>query len=147
MTQVPIIWPDTAYVPGRTPRPPDGLYDPIRDTAVPGMTPEELAQSAAMQHGYAYIEAGFYWEAHEVLEPVWMALPQGSAERDLVQGLIQTANGLLKLRMERPRAARRLHAIAQALMDGSLHKPIPAFQPERAHEALRRLEAGLDSAI
>lgn len=143
MTQVPIIWPDVAYVPGRTPRPPDGQYDSIRDTAVPGMTPPDLAQSPAMQHGYAYIEAGFYWEAHEVLEPVWMALPQGSAERDLVQGLIQTANGLLKLRMERPRAARRLYEIAGNLMQRPGPAPIPAFQQDRAKRCLARLEDAL----
>lgn len=139
MTQVPIIWPDVAYVPGRTPRPPDGYYDSIRDTALPGMSLDALAQSAAMLHGYAYIEAGFFWEAHEVLEPVWMALPQGSAERDLVQGLIQTANGLLKLRMERPRAARRLYDIAGKLMQHPGPAPIPAFQLERAMACLATL--------
>ncbi len=46
-------------------------------------------------------------------EPVWMALPLGSGERLFVQGLIQLANGFLKLRMGRPRAARRLCAMAR----------------------------------
>lgn len=110
------IIPAQAYVPGRTERPAEGVYDPIRETAQAGMTAEALARSAAFRHGLLYIESGFYWEAHEVLEPVWMALPEHSTERRFVQALIQTANGLLKLCMERPKAALRLCGIARGLL-------------------------------
>ena len=107
--------PAHAYVPGRNERHPEGAFDAIRETAAPGMDAEALACSDAFRHGLRYIESGHYWEAHEVLEPVWMALPEGG-NRDFVQGLIQLANGLLKLRMERPRAALRLAKIARDLM-------------------------------
>ena len=126
-----VHWPAWAYVPGRTERHADGAFDTIRATACLGMSPRALALSAAMRHGFAYAEARFFWEAHEVLEPVWMALPNGSAERDLVQGLIQTVNGLLKIRMDRPKAARRLSKIAGDLIRSAAPKAIPEFEPAR----------------
>lgn len=65
------------------------------------------------------METGYFWEAHEVWEPVWMALPAGAAERALAQATIQLANASLKARMGRPRAVSRLCDIAQALLDGA----------------------------
>jgi predicted metal-dependent hydrolase len=75
------------------------------------MTEAELAASPAFRAGLAWLHAGFFWEAHEVLEPVWMALPEGPA-RQMAQALIQLANARLKGRMGRPRAAARLRALA-----------------------------------
>ncbi|MDD9908630.1 MAG: DUF309 domain-containing protein [Ahrensia sp.] len=80
------------------------------------MTPEALVGSEAFQCGLHYLETGYFWEAHEVLEPVWLALPAGSAERFLVQALIQFANAKLKLEMQRPRAAKRICAIVGDLL-------------------------------
>lgn len=139
MTEKPIFWPKVAYVPGKTARPADGAFDAIRQTACAGMAPPDLAQSEAMRHGYAYLEAGYFWEAHEVLEAVWMALPEGSPERRFVQGVIQVANGRLKLRMDWPKAAGRLHMMAAALLEAGPVAPNPAFQPQRAEMALAEL--------
>ena len=49
-------------------------------------------------------------EAHEVWEPVWLACRPNSAERRLLQALIQYANAALKAEMGRDRAAARLLA-------------------------------------
>lgn len=106
-----LTMPSHAYVPGQTPRHPEGAFDALRDTARPGMTAAVLAMTPAFRAGLLYLEKGFYWEAHEVLEPVWMALPRGSAERHLVQALIQLANARLKARMGRSRAVGRLGGI------------------------------------
>lgn len=113
-SDAPIPLPVQAYIPGATPRPAEGSYDALRETAQPGMSVEALATSTAMRAGLAFLEHGFFWEAHEVLEPVWMACPKKSAERVYVQALIQIANAALKLKMERPKACLRLCAIAQA---------------------------------
>ncbi|WP_341861297.1 DUF309 domain-containing protein [Gymnodinialimonas sp. 57CJ19] len=110
------LTPTHAYVPGKTPRHPEGCFDPIRDTARPGMTEQELAESAAFQTGVAYLEHGYFWEAHELLEPVWMVLPEGSDARLMVQALIQLANAHLKQKMDRPKAALRLCDIVHALL-------------------------------
>lgn len=104
--------PPFACVPGLTPRHAPGTFDALHASVRPGMTVAALAKTAAFRAGFRYHDAGFYWEAHEAWEPVWQALPPNSAERQFVQALIQLANAELKLRMNRPRAARRLCVIA-----------------------------------
>ena len=122
MTAGALFRPTHAYVPGRTPRHPEGTFDALRATVRAGDAPAALAQSAAFQAGLHYLDTGFYWEAHEVLEPVWMALPRCSAERSFVQALIQLANGRLKLVMDRPKAALRLALIARDHLGDSLRR-------------------------
>lgn len=104
--------PPFACIPGLTPRHAPGTFDALHASVRPGMTPAALAKTAAFRAGLRYHDAGYFWEAHEAWEPVWQALPPNSAERQFVQALIQLANAELKLRMMRPRAARRLCAIA-----------------------------------
>ena len=106
--------PPHAYVPGRTARHDAALFrDEIAEIA-PAMTAEALAASRAWRGGWACFNAGFFWEAHELFEPVWMALPPDAPERQLVQGAIQLANAGLKRSMGRPEAVRRLVHLAQA---------------------------------
>ena len=111
-----IEFPPYAHIPGITERHPDGAFDSIRNTAHVGMNANALAESQAFQFGLAYMEAGYFWEAHEVLEPVWMALDEGGDERTVVRALIQLANGRLKLEMSRPKAALRLCSIIRELL-------------------------------
>ena len=106
--------PPFAYVPGQTARHSEGAFDAIRDTAQSGMDEAALAGSDAFQTGLRYLRDGFYWEAHEVLEPVWMLCPPNTPARAMVQGLIQLANARLKEKMGKPGAAARLYAIARA---------------------------------
>ena len=118
--------PAYAYVPGQTPRHAEGGFDPLRATARVGMSVDQLAQCMAWRTGLTYLEAGFFWEAHELMEPVWMALPHDSAERDLVQMMIQLANASLKARMGRPSAVLRLcvrvEGMAGGLPDSVFHR-------------------------
>jgi len=138
--QAALIYPEYAYLPGRTPRHPDGWFDAIRDTVQPGLSAPELAQTSAWQAGLAYLEQGFFWEAHEVLEPVWMALPQGSVERELVQALIQLANACLKREMGRPRAVLRLCAMVTRHLDQVGDAPVMGQAPSELRTAVRALE-------
>lgn len=103
--------PPFAHVPGENARHAEGAFDHIRASVTPEMDEGALAASAAFRHGLHWLERGYFWEAHEVLEPVWMACPDGDA-RALTQGLIQLANARLKRRMARPRAAARLYEMA-----------------------------------
>ncbi|MFP4274357.1 MAG: DUF309 domain-containing protein [Paracoccaceae bacterium] len=109
--------PPHAYVPGRTPRHPEGAFDEIRDSVSDGMAASALCATEAWRTGLRWFEEGYYWEAHEVLEPVWMAAPPNAPERHMVQAVIQAANARLKRRMGRPRAAERLEARVSALLD------------------------------
>jgi hypothetical protein len=107
--------PPYAYLPGVTPRHTDGIFDGLRDTAIG--RPEELALSPAWRVGLEWCAAGYFWEAHELWEVVWMALPLNSPQRRMVQGMIQLANAGLKARMGRVRAVARLKAMARAHFD------------------------------
>lgn len=105
--------PTHAYIPCQTPRHPSGAFDAVRSSVRQGMSPQDLAASPAMQVGLRYLAEGFYWEAHEVLEPVWMACPPNSRERAIAQALIQIANARLKTVMGRKAAAIRILALAK----------------------------------
>ena len=109
--------PPHAYIPGQTPRHPEDWFDPIKDGVREARTAAELAQTKAFRAGLAYLEAGYFWECHEVLEAVWMQTGQDTAEREMVQALIQLANARLKLRMDRPRAVARLCDMVEAHLD------------------------------
>ncbi len=87
-------WP---HIPGRTDQPDYAWLTAISDDSA---TRVRLAVSL--------IQNDFHWEAHELLEPVWHALPPQSASRDMIRAVIQLANALLKIEMRRPSAAARL---------------------------------------
>jgi predicted metal-dependent hydrolase len=71
--------------------------------------------NAAYLYGHRLLEAGFYWEAHEVWEAVWMNCRPNSTEKVLLQALIQQANARLKRSMGKENAARRLESMVEAL--------------------------------
>lgn len=111
MSDAGIALPDHAYVPGVSPRHDEGTFAALRHTAHRNMSVQQLASSEAFRAGLHFFHMGYYWEAHEVLEPVWLATPAASAERHVVQALIQLANAALKKQMGRPRAVLRLCAM------------------------------------
>lgn len=132
-----------AYIPGKTERHPEGLFDPVRETVSSGMTSLELADSPAFLSGIAYMEAGFYWEAHELLEPVWIALPEGSVEQRFVQALIQLANAHLKLNMGRAKAAVRLCVIVRDLLSDTSGEVIMSLRLDKVLQQVTSLEHDL----
>lgn len=106
--------PDLAvpYWPGQTARPDPVLFDALCDTASVG---DPLA-SDAWRAGTLWYDEGFFWEAHEMWEAVWMAALPNSAARLLAQAAIQMANLRLKAAMGQPRAAVRIHDRAARLV-------------------------------
>lgn len=106
--------PPHAYVPGSTPRHPDDLFDRFKG-GLSAFAPEAMHETPAWTAAWAFIADGYFWEAHEVLEPVWMACPPNAPQRLLVQAVIQHANACLKAEMGAPKAAARLNAEADRL--------------------------------
>ena len=78
------------HIPGRTARPPEGSIAP------------------GLDEGFALYDAGYFWEAHEAWEPVWMDLPPNAPEKAEMAALIQLANARLKLVMGKGRAVARI---------------------------------------
>ena len=105
--------PPHAYLPGQTERHPEALFEAFHRPIAPSLTAEDAASSPSWAAGWSLMQAGYGWEAHEVLEPVGMALPDGAAPKIFVQAVIQGANATLKARMGRRKAALRLCAIAR----------------------------------
>jgi len=100
------------HLPGQTPRPPDGAFDSLKAGLSPGMAVAELQHHAGLRGGVRLLAMGYCWEAHEVLEAVWLSTVPGSREQHFVRALIQLANARLKWRMGQERAAARIAALS-----------------------------------
>ncbi len=111
-----MILPPKPHVPGRTPRPPEALFEPLQSPLSADLSPSDLLASAAFHEGLRAFRMRYYWEAHELWEAVWMALPPAGPDRLRLRGVIQLANAGLKGRMGRPTAARRILALADAAL-------------------------------
>jgi hypothetical protein len=102
MCAVDLPLPPYRHIPGLNARPEGALFDAVKSDG-----------TQAWFYGIRLFNSGFYWEAHEVLEAVWLNALPNSRERYLVQAVIQLANGLLKEAMGRPNARRRLAGLAR----------------------------------
>lgn len=112
--------PEQPYLPGKIPRPETGVVFDVSARAGDDVTADNWRDSEAWAAGFVLLRRGFFWEAHEVWEPVWHALAPDSPERFFVQAAIQFANARLKAIMGRDTAARRIDAIAAALLETAL---------------------------
>ena len=102
--------PQWAYVPGETAEA-DIDYETLSQARalVPSRFRDFVpARHPALRYGLALNDHGFFWESQQILEAVWAAAPQGGRERILLRACIQIAGANLKLRMQKPPAARRL---------------------------------------
>lgn len=70
--------------------------------------PDNWRENRTYRYGWSLFKAGFYWEAHEVWEPVWLASRPNSLERGFLKAAIQMTNACLKQAMGNNNAARRL---------------------------------------
>lgn len=136
--------PEYAYIPGLSPRHDDILFAKVR-TSVPSVTRSaEQADNPAWQFGLQLLGLGFFWEAHEVLEPVWVNAAPNSAERHMVQAVIQLANAGLKLVMHRRDAVSRILAQAEELVGRASNpggEPVMGIGREDALSCISALRA------
>lgn len=116
--------PPYAFVPG-------GEHPhPTRDPAGHAHRAPPVPLASAFAWGVDLYNHGYFWEAHEAWEDPWRAAPPGSAEAELLRGLIQCAAACLKLRAGRREAAQRIGARARAHLQ----------QASEGHAAARGLD-------
>ena len=118
--QVPL--PAYAFVPGLQPHPMKGAGG-HRHLADGGPAePPGLQWWAGWRflHGLDLLDHGYLWEAHEVLEHLWLADPDDAQRRALLQGLIQAAAAALTLHLGRAEAAARLAGRSAARLRAAL---------------------------
>jgi hypothetical protein len=102
-------FPRYAYLPGRHPHP---VRDPrghsYQAEEPPLTVPIEAALgSAPYRWGVDLFNHGYYWEAHEAWEPLWLAARQSTPHLLFFKGLILLAAAGVKIREGKPTPARR----------------------------------------
>lgn len=112
----PLVLPRHAHVPGAGAEPDRAPLEAAKARVARPVTDAGWEQNEPYRYGAALCLAGYFWEAHEVWEAVWLACPPNARERRLLRALIQLANAGLKLKMGRVQAARRLLGEAEALL-------------------------------
>lgn len=92
-------FPPRAYLPGFGVRP---VAEP--PTGAP-LDPERWRACVAYVHGLALFDRGYYWEAHECWEQLWILAGRAGPVAALLRGLIQLAAAAIKLRQGRTAGA------------------------------------------
>lgn len=96
-------------------------------------------------YGIRLINEGFYWEAHEALEPVWMSTSANTREQYLTQGVIQLANCALKKTMQKPAAARKLGILTRECLQRAFPgSPVNALMGLYYDELLQAIDIAVD---
>ncbi len=110
--------PPYSYVTGRYPHP---TSDPLGHSfghaplSPPPIVPERYAESRAYLFGLDLFNHGYYWEAHETWEALWIAAGRSGTTADFLKGLIKLAAAGVKVREGRPDGVRRHAARAREL--------------------------------
>ena len=108
--------PARPHRPGENERPTGDLRAPVSSSVELQLSTANWTSHDAYLYGFVLYRRGYYWEAHEIWEPVWMQCPPNSVERLLLQAIIQIANAALKESQQKTKASKRLHAIALELL-------------------------------
>lgn len=138
-----VIRPSHAYVPGVNERHPEIAFDDLKVGVTEGMSETEMRESLAWRAAQEYRAEGYFWECHEVLEPLWMAAEDGPL-RSFLQAVIQMANAQLKEKMGRTKASIRLcdivctHLNDCAGREDILGKSVDALRTEARELASRQ---------
>ncbi len=99
--------PGWSYVPGETDEADHDTLWQAKSLVPPRFRDFVPARHPALRYAIALNDAGYFWEAQQVLEALWAAAPQGGRERILLRACVQIASANLKLRMQKPRVAAR----------------------------------------
>jgi hypothetical protein len=111
--------PSYTHIPGVTPHPigdPRGHSFGKAHVACPKPEWQTLPGCELFQNGCQLFNAGYYWEAHEAWEAVWIAAGRTGLIADFVKGLIKIAAAGVKLREASVVGAQRHLLRAQELL-------------------------------
>ncbi len=106
--------PPYTHIPGITPHPISGPNGHMRDSA-------DHVDIESREHqlsvGTHLFNLGFYWEAHEAWEHLWIALGRSGDDADIVKGLIKLAACGVKCLEANPTGAGRHASRAAKLLN------------------------------
>lgn len=105
--------PPYTYVPGYAPHPVSDVQGHMREQNLP----ESWCPQDHLKWGTYLFEHGYYWEAHEAWESLWLALGRTSNDALIVKGLIKLAASGVKCREGNASGAIRHASRALELLD------------------------------
>ena len=114
--------PPYSYVPGMHLHPireEDGHSFGV-EVSVSDFDPEAWRECSEFLFGIDLFNSGYYWEAHESWEAVWIAVGRTGVVADFLKGLIKLAAAGVKAREENDNGVRRHAARAEQLFTQSL---------------------------
>lgn len=104
--------PSYRYLPGRTPHPtrdPEGHSYAIETAHVDSFSPDNWSACAEYLYAIDLLNHGYWWEAHESLEAIWLACDRGRTKTGrFIQGVLQIGIGQMKQHLGQRSAATRL---------------------------------------
>ena len=112
--------PPYTYMPGRAPHPvndPRGHSFGRRPAPASPPDPADARSCAEFLWGVDLFNHGYYWEAHEAWEAVWIAAGRTTPAARFIQALIKLAAAGVKAREGRPEGVRRHAARARELAE------------------------------
>ncbi len=96
-----IPFPPYAFISGRHPHPvshPQGHRFGVIEEPLPAPDAAALGSNAHFRHGVDLFNHGYYWEAHEVWEGLWLACGRRGKLADFLKALIRLAAAGVKAR-------------------------------------------------
>ena len=105
--------PPHAHLPGRNGRHTDGFLDHVISLAPHLTISDEASKNVPWLYGTRLFKSGFFWEAHEVWEAVWLRATPNSREQHFMQGMIHLTNASLKLKLDQQRAGAKILVMAE----------------------------------
>jgi len=93
-------FPKYRYIPSVNPHPgihPEGHSYGKPEEKISYLSPDKWARNTCYLFGVDLFNHGYWWEAHEAWETVWLTTKKTNLEGQFLQGLIQFSAALLKL--------------------------------------------------
>ncbi len=103
-------FPPYAYAGSPQPHPrnhPEGHSRGLPEIVPPPLDPERWRESENFLHGIDLFNHGYYWEAHEAWEGLWLAAGKTGPVSEMMKGLIKLAAAGVKARQAEPEGVRR----------------------------------------
>lgn len=144
-----IPFPAYAFVPGKHPHPvtdPRGHSYRKSDSIPEPLQPDSAFRSIEFRYAVDLFNAGYYWEAHEAWEQLWVAARRTGVMADFLKALIKLAAAGVKAREGQVGGVRRHATRADELLE-SVRKLQPAEKPNFAAVNLDRLLRSTNSLI
>ncbi len=119
--------PPYTYVPGQTPHPvtdPRGHSYGLKPTPAAAFDPAKWRTCRDYLQGIDLFNHGYYWEAHETWEGLWVAIGRRGPLADFLKGLIKLAASGVKCREGNAQGLQRHLARARTLFQG-VRRSIP----------------------